>query len=102
MTLERKMKGVANPKVPQLISIRSKDFVIIALFWDVLATILRAVANFSFVVFFVRYILFNSTSLAVIHRLLVIGPQLVVIFRYFDNMADAFKLLLLLVAVSLL
>jgi hypothetical protein len=56
------MKGVANPKVPQLISIRSKDFIIIALFWDVLATILRAVANFSFVVFFVRYILFNSTS----------------------------------------
>ena len=102
MALKRKMKGVANAYVPQLISICSKDLIGVTLFGDVRPAALRAVADFSFGVLFVRNELIYATSHAMINRFLVVGPKLVVIFRPFDNMADTVKLLLLLVALALL
>jgi hypothetical protein len=95
------MKGVADADVPQLISIRSKDFIGVTLFGDVRTTALRAVADFSFGVLFVRNVLIYTTSHTMINRFLVVCPELVIIFRTFDNVSDSFQLLLLLVALAL-
>ena len=101
MALKRKMKGVANTDVPQLISIRSKDLISVTLFGDVRAAALRAVADFSFGVLIVRNVFINATSHTMINRFLVISTELVIIFRPFDNVADTVQLLLLLVALAL-
>ena len=95
------MKGIADADVPQLIGICSKDFIGVTLFGDVRAAALRAVADFSFGVLFIRNVLINATSHTMIYRFLVVGPKLVIIFCAFDNVSNSVQLLLLLLARAL-
>lgn len=95
------MKRVAYPDVPELVRVGAEHLICVSVLRHVLTAALRAMTDFSLVVFLVRKNLFDAACHSVADCFVVVCPELVIVFGPFNDFTHAFQLFLLLVALAL-